>query len=109
MVEDTIRKTLVRLLLIFSGVVASDVVVAGEYVGRVKPGWYSGVLYIDVTLATATNRPPCATRTLVRLAESDPNDVVFKSKYAILVSAWMSDRPVFVSGSGTCTSEGDEI
>lgn len=82
---------------------------AGTYSGLVKPFFYSNSLYLDATTTQMSNRPACATRNYVRLQESDPNDAIFKSKLAILLASWLADRPVVLSGTGTCTGEGDEL
>lgn len=84
----------------------------GAYVGKAKPWYYSNSLYIDIGQTTMSNRPTCATRTYVRLQEDDGNnqtDPIYKNKFAILLSAWMAQRNVSLSGTGNCTSEGDEI
>jgi hypothetical protein len=76
---------------------------AGTYTGLIKPYWYSNVLYILVPVNAS-----CSTRNLVRLVETDPNDPVFKAKYAMLLASWIAQRPVTLTGSGVCTGEGDE-
>jgi hypothetical protein len=79
----------------------------GVYVGLVKPVHY-GVLYLDASATQMSGRPACATRTYVRLADT-PGDQIYKEKFAMLLGAWFSDRPVVLAGTGNCTSEGDEI
>jgi hypothetical protein len=79
----------------------------GSYIGMVKPLHY-GSLYLDVSATQMSGRPACATRPYVHLME-DPSDNAYKSKFAMILSAWMADRPMALYGNGTCTSEGDEI
>jgi hypothetical protein len=79
----------------------------GSYVGLVKPVHY-GVLYLDASATQMSNRPACATRGYVRLQEV-PTDAAYKEKFAIILSAWIADRPLVLAGTGNCTSEGDEI
>lgn len=82
---------------------------AGTYSGLVKPFLYYNSLYLGASATQMSSRPACATRNYVRLQESDPNDAIFKSKLAILLASWLADRPVVLSGTGTCTGEGDEL
>jgi hypothetical protein len=79
----------------------------GTYVGMVKPAHY-GSLYLDVSATQMSNRPACATRGYVHLQE-DPSETAYKSKFAMILSAWLAEKPLVLSGTGTCTSEGDEI
>jgi len=81
----------------------------GSYVGMVKLLHYgNGSLYLDATGTQMASRPACATRSTVRLQEA-PDNQAYKEKFAMLLSAWLADRPVALYGTGTCTSEGDEI
>lgn len=98
-----------RMILMLLLTSLPGAVLAGEYSGVVKPYWWWNSLYIDISSASVTNKPACATRTVVRLAEFDPNDPVFKSKYTTLLAAWMAGRSVYLRGWDTCTTEGDEI
>ena len=98
-------KLLVATALLGFGSLASA---SGSYVGPVKIVYYSNTLYLDATATQMSNRPSCATRGYVRLLESD-SDIVFKNKYAIILAAWYAGRTLTLSGTGTCTSEGDEI
>jgi hypothetical protein len=79
----------------------------GTYVGRIRPVHY-GVLYLDATATQVSNRPACATRGYVRLQEN-PTDAAYKEKFSMILAAWMAEKPLVLSGTGTCTSEGDEI
>lgn len=79
----------------------------GTYVGRVRPVHY-GTLYLDASATQMSNRPACATRGYVRLQESQ-TDVGYKEKFAMILSAWLAEKPLVLSGTGSCTSEGDEI
>jgi len=83
---------------------------AGDYIGVAQPYFYHGGFYVNTAGMTRTNRPACATRDFVTLEEgSDMSNPLLKAKFAILLSAFMSDRKVYLGGTGTCTSEGDEI
>jgi hypothetical protein len=79
----------------------------GAYIGMIKPLHY-GSLYLDASATQMSNRPACATRQYVRLQEAQ-TDVAYKEKFAMILSAWLADRPLALYGTGTCTSEGDEI
>jgi|SRR5688500_5744545 hypothetical protein len=79
----------------------------GVYIGLVKPVHY-GTLYLDASATQMSSRPACATRQYVRLQEGQ-TDVGYKEKFAMILSAWLSEKPLVLSGTGSCTSEGDEI
>ncbi len=81
----------------------------GTYSGMARPFYYGSSLYIDVSGSQMSGRPACATRNYVDLQETDPTSQVFKNKLAILLAAWYSGQPVTLTGTGSCTSEGDEI
>jgi len=99
-------KTIYLLVLILF----SSLAYAGStYTGTVKPYFWAGGLYLQPINAKITSKPACATRTLLRLRETDPNDPIFRYKFSILLSAWMAKREVTLYGTGECTSEGDEI
>lgn len=83
--------------------------VAGEYTGVIQPYYYSNGLYINITGATMANRPACATRNLVRLQESDPNDPIYKNKFSMLLASYMAGKKIYLRGTDQCTAEGDEI
>jgi hypothetical protein len=83
---------------------------AGEYTGMARPVLLTDALYIDVSRMTRSSRPSCATRDFVRLVEgSDLANPYIKAKFAILLSAYLSERQVYMSGTGTCSAEGDEL
>jgi hypothetical protein len=100
------RRIIGILSLLAIGVTAAQ---AGDYSGMVKPYYHSAGLYLDASAANSANKPACATRSLLRLQETDLNDPVFKAKFAILLSSWIAGAPVQLGGTGTCTAEGDEI
>ena len=81
----------------------------GGYVGTFRPWFYGGTLYIEEVSVQKSGVPVCvaASRTQLRLVE-DPNSNAFKQEYAMLLAAWFSGRPLSITGSGSCTSEGDE-
>jgi hypothetical protein len=79
----------------------------GSYLGMVKPVHY-GSLYLLVSGTQMSGRPACATRAYVRLQE-DPSSSVYREKFAMILSAWMAEKPIALYGTGNCTSEGDEI
>src|SRR5262245_56134724 len=97
-------KLVAGIVLLVAGQAAQA---GGSYVGRVKLLQY-GTLYIDASATQMSNRPACATRPYVRLQEGQ-NDVGYKEKFAMLLGAWFAEKPVVLSGTGTCTSDGDEI
>lgn len=99
----------VRLLLMSAILTFGTAHAGGIYTGLIKPFYYSSSLYLDVTGLQMCNRPACATRTYVRLVEIDPADSLFKHKLAMLLSAWASERAIRLDGTGTCTTEGDEL
>ena len=88
---------------------AAGTAFAGTYSGMAKPFYFSNNLYIDVSAAQMSNRPACATRNYVDLQETDPTSQIFKNKLAFLLTAWYSGQPIILTGTGNCTSEGDEI
>ncbi|MDF2466709.1 MAG: hypothetical protein K0Q43_4944 [Ramlibacter sp.] len=97
-----------KLLLAFALLVGAQASLAGgSYIGRIKPLHY-GSLYLDASAAEMSGRPACATRPYVVLQESQTS-VGYKEKFAMILSAWLAEKPVALYGNGTCTSEGDEI
>ena len=80
----------------------------GTYIGKVRPHFWGGGLYLTPINAQVLNKPLCATRDVLRLQEFDLNDPAFKSKYAMLLASWMSGKEVKLYGTGDCTAEGDE-
>jgi hypothetical protein len=100
----TYKQTAVAIVL---WIATQNALAGGAYIGMVKPLHYAG-LYLDASATQMSGRPVCATRNYVVLAEpvSDP---VFKSKFAMLLAAWLAEKPVYLAGTGNCTSEGDEI
>jgi len=99
-------KALVVFLL---GLLTTSSAFAGTYSGVIMPYWYHDALYIGIGGSSASGIPACSTRSIVKLAETDPNDPVYKAKYAMLLGSWLAQRPVTLVGWGTCTVEGDEI
>jgi hypothetical protein len=95
------------LIAILLSTLTSAAFAGGSYVGLVKPVYYS-TLYLDASATQMSGRPACATRTYVKLQES-PGEAIHKDKFAIILSAWLSQTPISLAGTGTCTSEGDEI
>lgn len=81
---------------------------AGDYSGTFRPYFYSDNLYIEEVSVQKSNLPACAKRPLLRLP-ADPASPAFKNEYAMLLSAWYTGRTLLISGSGNCTSEGDEV
>jgi hypothetical protein len=77
------------------------------HTGIFKPNYY-GSLYIDASATQMADRPACANRTYLHLVEAE-SDAVFKNKLAMILAAWLADKPLTMVGTGTCTSEGDEI
>jgi len=80
----------------------------GTYIGKVRPHFWGGGLYLTPINAQVYDKPPCATRDLLRLIEFDLSDPVFKSKYAMLLASWLAGKDVKLVGTGECTHEGDE-
>lgn len=83
--------------------------IAGTYSGMAKPYFYSDALYIDISATQMAGRPACATRNIVILQEPDYTSPSFKAKFAILLSSWLADKPVVLTGTGACSGQGDEI
>ena len=86
---------------------SSAAATAGNYYGIARPYYYSNILYIDVSAMNRTTLPACATRTTVRLT-ADQSSAEFKQEYALLLLHWSTGRAVNLTGTGTCTAEGDE-
>jgi hypothetical protein len=100
-------KVLVALII---GLASAAANAGGQYSGPIKPYYWYGSLYLDVTGSVQiSGRPVCATRNTLRLQESDPTDPIYKNKLAMLMAAWYSGKPVTLLGTGECTVEGDEI
>jgi hypothetical protein len=89
-------------------IIASAAHAGGTYVGPIRIVYYPSSLYLDASATQMSNRPACATRGYVRLQEAE-TDASFKNKLAMILAAWYADRPLTLSGTGSCTSEGDEI
>ena len=80
----------------------------GDYVGLVRPVHMgAGYLYLEVSATQMSGRPACATRNYVRLQEAY-TDSAFKEKFAMILGAWLAEKPMHLGGIGTCSSEGDE-
>jgi hypothetical protein len=76
-------------------------------VGLVRIVHY-GSLYLDASATQMSGKPACATRMFVRLQEAT-SDQAYRDKFAMLLAAWLAEKPVSRTGIGSCTSEGDEI
>ncbi len=79
-----------------------------SYVGTFRPYWYSNNLYIEQTDVQKVSVPACATRALLRLS-ADPASDQGRQQYAMLLAAWYTSRTLRMTGSGTCSNEGDEV
>src|SRR5690349_13505238 len=99
------KRTIVTGFALFAA--ASAAHAGGTYVGRIRPVHY-GTLYLDASATQMSNRPACATRAYVRLQEA-PTDNAYKEKFSMILAAWFAKEPLVLSGTGSCTSEGDEI
>jgi hypothetical protein len=80
----------------------------GRYVGKVRPHYFGGNLYLSPISAQIIGKPVCATRSLLRLQEMDQNSPVFKNKYSMILSFWLAGKELELYGTGECTGEGDE-
>lgn len=98
-----------KVLLCTCVLSATGTAYSGSYSGMARPFYYGSSLYIDITGMQMSDRPACATRHYVDLQETDPTSQVFKNKLAFLLAAWYSGQPISLTGTGTCTSEGDEV
>ena len=78
------------------------------YVGTFRPYWFANNLYIEETNVQKGAIPACVTRPLLNLS-ADPASGQVKEQYAMLLAAWYTGRALSIVGTGTCTSEGDEI
>ena len=98
------------IYMLFSVVLLSNYAQAGgTYIGKVKPFFWGGGLYLTPINAQVYEKPACATRVNLRLQETDQNDPVFRNKYAMILSSWMAGKELKLIGNGECTHEGDEI
>ena len=90
---------------------------AATYTGRIKPFFYSTGLYLlPQSDVQHTTLPSCVTRGTLRLEEdpalhsqTDQSLALFKQKYAMLLGLWLSGQTVQLVGSGSCSTEGDEL
>jgi hypothetical protein len=80
----------------------------GSYIGKLQPYFFSDRLYLIPVEATITGRPACASRSYIRLP-NETGDPVFNAKYSLILAYWASKQELIITGSGSCTSEGDEI
>lgn len=63
-------------------------------------------LHIVELNAVPTARPPCAAVHPYYMIKDETSDVG-KSQFAMLMSAYLTNRPVRITGLGTCTRWGD--
>ncbi len=99
----TIR-LLLRLLLA-APIIASA---GGSYTGKLQPYYYSNTLYLIPIESQILNKPSCATRQYIRLPDA-ADSPTFNSKFSIILSAWVAQKELVITGTGNCTSEGDEV
>ena len=98
-----------KYFLIFSVMIFSSACLAnGSYTGKIQPYFYSNTLYLIPVDSAISNRPECATRRYIRLPDQT-GDAVFNAKYSLILSYWIAKQELTITGTGTCTSEGDEI
>lgn len=99
---------LVAALLFSLSLIPFSACAGGSYTGKLQPFFYSNTLYLIPVQATISNKPLCATRRYIRLP-NEIGDPVFNAKYSLILSAWAAKQELIIEGTGTCTSEGDEI
>ncbi|MBB5886440.1 MULTISPECIES: hypothetical protein [unclassified Xanthomonas] len=64
-----------------------------------------GVHYVVIN-ATPTQRPTCAASTTYYMIKDEKSDTG-KAQLAMLLSAYMAGKPVWIEGGDTCTRWGD--
>ncbi len=80
----------------------------GVYVGQFQPFFNSGTLYLIPIAADISNKPVCANRVYMRLPDA-VGSPEFNAKFSIILSSWMAKKDLRITGTGGCTSEGDEV
>jgi hypothetical protein len=88
--------------------ISSSCVANGAYIGKVQPFFYGNTLYLIPVDSQVSNKPVCATRRYIRLPDNT-GDPIFNAKYSLILAYWTSKQELVITGSGNCTSEGDEI
>ncbi|MBB5941857.1 hypothetical protein [Xanthomonas sp. 3307] len=64
-----------------------------------------GVHYVVIN-GTPTQRPTCAANTTYYMIKDETSDTG-KAQLAMLLSAYMAGKPVWIEGTGACTRWGD--
>jgi hypothetical protein len=82
--------------------------VGGVYVGKIRPFYVDGDLFLQPIDARINDRAGCAARNLLRL-DGEPTSLEFRNKFDILLKSWVARREVVLIGKGTCTLQGDEL
>lgn len=100
-------KLVVALAFLLS-VISVKAYAGGAYIGKLQPFFYNNRLFLIPIESTISSRPSCATRRYLRLS-NEIGDPVFNAKYSLILSAWAAKQELVIEGTGTCTSEGDEI
>jgi hypothetical protein len=100
----------IRRALVLAGLLGTAAAshAQSSYSGTFRPYWYANNLYIEETNVTKGAIPACVTRPLLRLS-ADPASGQAKEQYTMLLAAWYTGRTLYIAGTGTCTTEGDEI
>lgn len=82
--------------------------IGGVYVGKVRPIYVDGDLFLQPVNAEVRDRASCASRDVLRLAD-EPSTVAFRNKFDLVLRSWLADRELMLIGKGTCSLQGDEI
>ena len=100
------RFRLFTSLLVSLGLGVSVSAQASQWVGTVVAlsARSDGVQYVLITGSRST-KPSCATYEYMMI--SDEHSDTGKAQFAMLLSAYMSGKVVYVTGTGTCVRWGD--
>lgn len=83
---------------------------AGSATGRVRPYFWDGWWYLDISATTRSGNPACVTRATVGTLAYFPGDAQFPGILAVLIAAWYSGGTIqLVDNTSTCDGQGDEI
>jgi len=101
-------KQFISSMLVLLSLSSVNAYAGGSYTGKLQPFFYSNTLYLIPVESTILNKPVCASRKYVRLPDAT-GEAAFDAKYALILSAWFAKQELVITGTGSCTSEGDEI
>jgi len=83
---------------------------AGSATGVVRPYFYGGYWYLDLSQTTRSGNPACVTRPTIGSIYVSVSDQHFAGILSLLIAAWYSGQSVTVGDTNNeCDASGDEI